>query len=256
MMETKPHEYLQSTGYRCLFECAKQEGIESLWGLVQDIKKLPSPEILLVPTIMENAKTLAKLSKKNKKVIRYLKEHAEELRKFSLYRPGVVGILESLYQDSALLDTYLKNAKRLEALGVSKVDVVSSLDSYYNKCCFYKGRYFEEKMALFGLIFRRFSERNAIIDIEKYYTDGTINAGTICTENLAVSPYDDYYRYYEIPFSVGDATFVLGVHSSGYHLGPCFQSEIKILDFGFDGSKLPTEEEIQKYEIPKQFIKN
>ena len=226
-MEIKTVEQLESTGYRCLFECVKQEGIEPVLGLVQDINDLPGKEILIRQTIMEKRNDLARLTRKNKDVIRYLKEHKEEIRRLSLEKEDVLNILKSLYANSALLDVYLENARRLEALKVSDVKFVSAFDGDYH-CGIYRD-----------------TDGN-IINIKKYYTDGNIIAG----EELLK---DELFNYSIIPFCISNSTFLLTAsNSENFHQ----YSGIQITDFAFDGSKLPTEEEIQKYEIPKTFIKN
>ncbi len=60
------------------------------------------------------------------------------------------------------------------------------------------------------------------------------------------------FRYFTIPFCCTNASFLLDV-SNAEKFYQCRNIQIK--DFSFNGNNLPTEEEIQSYEIPKEFIK-
>lgn len=95
-------------------------------------------------------------------------------------------------------------------------------------------------------IFR--NEKDKIINISKYYTDGQIRLMGQEQEK------NKLFHYSVIPFSVNSGegmSFLLRAENNenGYQ-----HRVIQIRDFGFDGTKIPTEEEIQSYEIPKEYI--
>lgn len=219
---------LESTGYRCLFECVKQEGIEPVLGLVQDIQdinKLSNLNILVQQTIMGEENDLVKMAKKNKDIIRYLENHKKEFTALSLANANVFHIIKSLSNNMTLLNRYLENAKKLEEL---KVAVVSLIDKFNNRgeCGIYK------------------DSDKRITNILKYYTDGNIIAGDEVIK-------DEMKGYSVIPFVFQNATFLLEVINKNSVL----HRAISITSFDFDGSKLPSEEEIDSYRIPEQLIK-
>ena len=228
-MEIKISEELESTVYRCLFEYIKQNGIESVFGLAQDIQSLPNREILVQQTILfDERNDLIKLAEKHKDVIDYLKKHSKELTKLSFFKEDVLNILQSLSKDISLLDTYLENAKKLEKLKVADISITSSLNNSLYNCD----------------IFR--DANGKIINIKKQYTDGKTSVRKEILEN-------EEFNYSIIPFYLTDATFMLQAKNSErlyQHRG------IQITNFSFDGNSLPTEEEIQSYEIPKRLIMN
>ncbi len=227
MMEIKTAKELESTGYRCLFECVKQKGIQPVFELMQDIQKLPDNKAILVhQAIMEDTNALTKLIEKNKKIISYFRAHQKELCRLSLLNDDVFETLQSLYSDISLLDIYLENAKKLENLKVSNIQF-ASLDEYSGYCDIYK------------------DACGNIINIHKYYTDGII----IAQKEREV---DRLFRYFTIPFCCTNASFLLNVVNAE-DFWQCRNIQIK--DFSFNGNNLPTEEEIQSYEIPKEFIK-
>lgn len=56
-MEIRTDEKLESTGYRCLFEYVRKEGIEPLMGLIDDVREVPSKNILIQQAVI-NGKTV------------------------------------------------------------------------------------------------------------------------------------------------------------------------------------------------------
>ena len=236
--EIKTSKYLASTGYRCLFECVKQEGIEPVLGLVQDINNLPAQEILISQTIMGKENDLTKLARKNQDVIRYLKGHENELIKLSFKNQNVFQTLMELSSNIALLDLYLENARKLEALKVEKI-VFGDIRSFDAN----GDRYYCEVVPKNDMELKY---------IHKCYTDGEVYPRL--TEEQANNFKWWYSGYSKIPFSItNEHTFVLKTtNKENFHQ----HREIDIVNFAFDGSKLPTEEEVQSYEIPKELVKN
>lgn len=225
-MKIRTDKNLESTGYRCLFEYVKKEGIEPIFEYVQDIYNLPKRDTLLRQVILTEEDEFTKLLKTHKEAIKYLKEHKEELRAFYLTNKNVFAILTSLSENGILLNSYLEKARRLEELKVATVRFVEEIDDKY-ECGIYRDK--NEK----------------IINIRKYYTDGEI---TVLEENLE----DEVFNYSEIPFSILNATFLLEASNNEQYYQ---HRSVYIKNFGFDGSKLPSEEELASYDIPRQLIK-
>ena len=228
-MEVKTSEELESTGFRFLFESVKQEGIEPIFKLAQDIIKLSEKNVFVLvhqALINDEKNDLTKLEEKNKDIIRYLKEHKKELSRFSFTKKGVLKTIQSLYEDMTRLDIYLENARKLEALKVSDVKFVTVGEFSYHH-----GVYRDDN--------------GNIIKIDKYYTDGDI-----ITEREVLQSKTSHYS--AIEFYIINAGFLL----EAKNLEDFYQYRgIQITDFGFNGIKLPTVEEVQNYEIPKTFIK-
>lgn len=222
---------LESTGYRCLFECVKELGIEPMMQFVEGVNNVSPTHILLRRAIMDGENDLLSLVKRNQTIIRYLRQHKKDFQFFSFTSENVYNVLTSLSKDISLLDLYIDNAKRLEALKVLKVELQDFAYPEPYDCDIYRDKY------------------GKIIVIVKYYTDGQIKAVGQEVET------DPLFHYSKIPFTIenkdNNMSFVLRTENNeqGYQ----FRS-IKIRDFGFDGTKLPSEEELQTYEIPKQLI--
>ncbi len=223
-------DILESTAYCQLFETVKKEGLEPIMNLVQDIQDISTREDLIRQTLFESECDLASFAKKHKDIIAYLKEH-RELEQLNLengnQRKHILNTLRSIQYKFSLVNLYLENARRLEALKVSRVTFVSSFANRDDFLC---------------EIYR--NETGEIIHITKQYTDGTIKPEERMEEEI--------FNYSAIPFSVTDASFVLDVTNTEIY-GSI--RNIAIRNFGFVGSKLPREEELQKYEIPYQLIK-
>lgn len=220
-MEIKTCEALESTGYRCLFECVKEQGIEPVMHFIKDVNNISSRDILLRQAIMCGKNDLLALVKRNRDIVRYLRQH--DLQGFIFTSQNVLDTLTSLSKDISLLELYLDNAKRLEELNVLGVHFEKHLYSAVKRCDIYKDK-----------------EDGKI----KYYTDGRIQSmGEISDENEC--------NYSYIPFAIenSDCSFLLeaiNTEQGQYR-------NIFIKNFGFDGTKLPSEEELQSYEVPKQF---
>ncbi len=190
----------------------------------------------------ENA--LVQLAKRNKNIIKYLKEYEKELTILSFSDENVYNTLANLLTDISLVNLYLDNAHRLEELKVSKIKFVKELKSFDAR----GDRY------ICGFIPNRSKEgiQDRIKYILKYYTDGKVFPRL--TEEQAHNYSRMCSTYNEVCFSiVSEATFVLRTENeeNGYQ-----NRSIEIMDFGFNGSKLPTIEEVQSYEIPKALIKS
>lgn len=231
-MGTKTTRPLASTGYRCLFECVKQQGIDQMLHLIQSINNISSygMDTLLNQAIINGKNDLIALVKRNSDIIKYLREHKKDLQRLDLANENVLNTLNSLSNDISLLELYLDNAKRLEELKVEQIRFENFPFYSTYECGIYR------------------NDQGKIIIINKYYTDGKIQS---VNQEYEV---DKLFHYSRIPFSIDNenTSFVLNINNdeNGYQY-----RAIEITDFGFDRSKLPTEKEMQSYEIPKYLIK-
>lgn len=237
---------LESTTYRCIFEYVKKEGVTPLIKLIEDIKNVKSRERLIYNALfLGNHDLLSLIKKSNKSTINYLREHRKEFDTFSLLNSDVLTILRKLEEDETLLNLYLGNAKKLEELKISHIEIVNfnklfGFCDYLNYVCD---------------IYR--NKEGKIIEIIKLYTDGIIE---VLSEEYIVNK---TFRHGYINFKVKNAkneaegiirpvSFLLRVENSS--LGKSYR-EIKMAGFDFDQTYLPTDEEMGKYEIPKILIK-
>lgn len=187
---------------------------------------MPRREDLLRQVILTEEDEFTKLLKTHKEAIKYLKEHKEELRAFHLTNKNVFAVLTSLSENRILLNSYLENARRLEELKIATVQFVEKFENRYN-CGIYRDK--NEK----------------IIHIQKYFTDGDIKAEEEYLKNKL-------FNNSKIPFSVSNVTFLLEATNNDKFYS---YRTVYINDFGFDGSKLPSEEELASYDIPRQLLK-
>ncbi len=224
---------LDSTGWRRLFECVKTEGIEPVINFVADIRSIPDRITLIQRATLYGKNDLVTLVEKNLDMIKYVREHKEEFDSMDFADESVFQTLDELSDDITLLKTYLENARKLEDLKVNLI-------RFENNLYFLNNRHFVVR-----------NREGKIIEITKCYTDGIIKfrGESLCNE---YNEYDDCCISV-ISTRIDDekASFVLFAHNSEKE-GPTRYINIK--DFGFDSKKLPIEEELQSYEIPKTYI--
>lgn len=230
---------LESTGYRCLLEAVKQEGIVPVTKLIQDIRSLPSKEVLVLQTIAGVGNEINTLEENNKDIIKYLKEHVNELAVLNLTDENLYKTLINLINNESLISLYLENAKRLEELKVKNIKFVKDLKSFNANGDCYRCTYAPR------------DDCKGLKYIIKYYTDANVLPRLTEEEAHAYSRMCSTSNgvYFSL---IGNATFVLKcINKDNFSQ----DRSIEIMDFGFDGSKLPTEEELQSYDIPKSLIK-
>lgn len=240
MKKVMTSESLESTGYRCLFEAIKQEGIVPVIKLIQDIRNLPSKEILVLQTIAVGGNEIDTLGEKNKDIIKYLREHIKELAMLNITDDNLYNTLINLLNNKSLISSYLDNAKRLEYLKVNMIKFVKELKSFDAN----GDRYF--------CSFTPSNNKEGFQFVSKYYTDGEVFPRITEEQARKLSNGDPINQRICFSFA-GETTFVLHTENrENFHQ----DRSIEITDFDFDGCKLPTEEEVQSYEIPKSLIKS
>lgn len=172
---------------------------------------------------------LIKINRRNRDIVKYIREHKKDMKRLRFTDKNVLTELNSLQEDNTLIELYLENARKLEDLKVSDIAFVDFFDieSY---CGIYR------------------NDEGQIIRIQKTYTDGEID------EVFEEEVKDKLFNYSKIPYRLNrkGTTFSLRAENTenGYSI-----RQIEINGFGFNGDKLPTEEEISSYEIPMQLIK-
>lgn len=220
-----------SAGYRCLFELVKEEGIEPVMNFALDVMKIPSRADLIKQATMYGKNDLLALVKRNQDIIKYVREHKEEFSSINFGNEYLIQTLSELSNNITLLTTYLENARKLEDLKITRIHLNDDLNFFAYQC-----------------VILRNKETKKIIYIEKYYTDAVIMPAI-------ETPIKDTVRCHcsvipIININDNNATFVLRALNAG---GTQSRS-IHIKNFGFDNTKLPTEEELQSYEIPKSYV--
>ncbi len=229
-MELKTSKELESSAYRCLFEYVKKEGVEPALELFKNIDDFYSDiNTLLSDSILLGKNDLIKINRRNRDIVKYIREHKKDMKRLRFTGKNVLTELNSLQEDNTLIELYLENARKLEDLKVSDIAFVDFFDieSY---CGIYR------------------NDEGQIIRIQKTYTDGEID------EVFEEEVKDKLFNYSKIPYRLNrkGTTFSLRAENTenGYSI-----RQIEINGFGFNGDKLPTEEEISSYEIPMQLIK-
>lgn len=231
-MELKTSKKLGSSGYRCLFEYVKKEGVEPALDFFEDIDNFYcGKNTLLKNSIVFGENDLIRINRRNRDIVKYIREHKKDMKNINLADVNILNELYRLQKDNTLIDLYLENAKRLEDLKVSNINFNQFPQSnYYYYCGIYRNK------------------DGQIIRIQKNYTDGKIDR--VKEEKLT----DKMFNYSEIPYILDnkETTFSLNIENTehGYSI-----RIIEIKNFGFNGDKLPTEEEISSYDIPLQLIK-
>lgn len=230
-MEIKTNKELESSGYRCLFECTEQEGIEPVIQFINDSHNfVDKTNVIFKNAILYGHHDSLSLTRKNLDIVKFIREHINDFKSFNFAGQNVLDTFSKISEDPKVLKLYLENARILEEL---KVDLISFSDfKLYNTydCDIYR------------------DSQGEITYINKYYTDGKI---IILGEEIEK---DKFLNASEINFTVEDNTMSFLLNALNTERGYSFRN-IKVRDFGFDGSKLPSEEELRSYEIPKSLIK-
>lgn len=244
-MKVITSDYLESSVYRILFEYinSNEKVVHQLIGLMEAIYALPNREFLIYQVIADRRNRLDELMEKNKEIINYFRwdeisQYKSSLITKIIMNDDVLRALKEIRNDKHLIDVYLKNAQRLEALKVENIlfgDLKKLMKEYHHYYCEIK----------------KCSDRE-LKHVRKCYTDGEVRQ--ILKEEEA-SCFDwCHVGYNFIPFDIiekKDFSFVLTCENeeNGQQ-----KRSIEIANFAFDGSKLPTEEEISSYELPKELI--
>lgn len=229
-MELKTSEDLESRAYRCLFEYVKKEGVEPALAFFKDIDDFYSDKnTLLRRSILFGKNDLIKINRRNRDIVKYIREHQKEMNRLCLTDKNILVELTSLQENSSLIDLYLENAKRLEDLKVLDIAFVDFFDSE-TYCEVYRDK------------------DGQIIRIQKKYTDGKISE--VFEEILK----DKLFNYSKIPYRLNRSETTFSLSAENTEQGHSIR-QIEIKDFGFNGDKLPTEEEISSYDIPLQLIR-
>lgn len=236
-MELKTSKELRSSGYRCLFEYVKKEGVEPALDFFEDIDNFYcGKNTLLKNSIVFGENDLIRINRRNRDIVKYIREHKKDMKNINLADVNILNELYRLQKDNTLIDLYLENAKRLEDLKVSNINFNQFPQSnYYYYCGIYRNK------------------DGQIIRIQKNYIDGKINV--IKEERLIEKIYGLYlYDFSEIPYIVDNEIMTFCLRAENTERGYSIRN-IEIKNFGFNGDKLPTEEEISSYDIPLQLIK-
>lgn len=156
-MEIRTNIELESSGYRCLFDYIKKEGVEPTIEFFEHINQVPSDnKILIKQAILEGKNDLSMIVRNNKNITKFLKEHKKDMQKLDLTNPNIKKALARLKENNTLIDLYLENAKRLEDLKVEEVEIEDfQIRDVYNT-----------------MMYRTTDGRILILD--NYFTDGVI----------------------------------------------------------------------------------
>ncbi len=231
-MELKTNPELESSAYRCLFEYVKKEGVEPALEFFKDIDDFYSDKnTLLRNSIFLGRNDLIKINRRNRDIVKYIREHKKDMRRLRFTDKNVLTELTSLQENNALIDLYLENARRLEDLKVSDIAFVDFFD-YENYCGVYRNK------------------DGQIIRIQKKYTDNKIVE--VFEEELEDKLFSVSFSKILYRQNREEATFSLSIENTEDEYSI---RQVEIKDFGFNGEKLPSEEEISSYDIPMQLIK-
>ena len=245
-MEVRTSDYLESSIYRILFEYinSDEKVVHQLIGLMSDIYALPNREFLIYQIMADRRNRLDELMEKNKEVMDSFRwdeigQYKSPLITKLIMNDDVLRILKEIRDDKKLIDIYLKNVQKLEALKVDRIvfgDLKKLMKEYHHYYCEIKKRNDRE-----------------LKSVRKCYTDGMVKQ--VLTEEEATCFDWCHVGYNFIPFDIykdRDFSFVLTClnEENGHQ-----KRTIEIANFNFDASKLPTEEEISIYELHKELIK-
>lgn len=223
-------EQLESTHFRILFELAKQEGPESLQNLLKDLEKLESLKLLGHTAIFTGKHPTLSLISRNKSAIKFLRERKNELIGINFLNFNIISAVNQLTKNPSLLDIYLENSRLLESYKIGNINMASTESGLYE---------FDTPLELFR------DKKRRIEEIVKYYTDGEFICYPLAySRQLTKKTYELYKPELnrEIP-----ATWILRTinRSTGNQYRTIYLESLT-----FDKTKLPTEEELQSYELP------
>ena len=213
-------EYKESTGYKRIFECAKNEGIEETLNLFNQMEELKRLDLLTSAVIGGIHHTLS-LVKTNKRVIQFLREYKRDIRSIISNHDIITNALKLASDNPALLASYIENMRMLEELKVDRVEITKLrelLNRYY---------YFE---------ICRISQKHAKVT-RKYYTDGKFDFDD---EKVVLDGCEARWLFELSSGPKNTPTFLLSVDRTS----KLENRIIEITGFDFNRKYLPTEEEL------------
>lgn len=218
------NEYNEGAGYKRIFECAKNEGIEETLNLFRQMEELQKIDLTRWAIIGGVHHTLS-LTKKYKGVIKYLREYKKDLQSIIFSNENLIKSLEIAKNNPKILETYIENMRMLEELKIDRVEIVelrNLLNRYY---------YLE---------IHRLSQTRAKVT-QKYYTDGKIE---LDDHNTKINEHI-IRRLFEISNKSTEeqTTFLINVSNNNHR-------NIEITGFDFNSEYLPSEEELSSCDIP------
>lgn len=277
-------------GYACLFEYMKKEGIESVLNFARDIFLLSENRNIIINAYCHTYNAMNKASinnhgnheisfsqfeNKHKDIIKYLKEHSDEMVDLDITDESFLKIinevgksLNAVPEKSHMLEIYAENARLLDNLRIRYINYLSLEKNFYlfnikrlsstdNAYVFDFRTTEEDYPKLYHSNYRL---------LDKCFTDG----------NTSVFEATSFRNYFDSSSVVKrikksfssrfpDKSGIIGstkilIESPKFIIcslnrpSKLEQRIAFIKDFGFDGNKLPTEEEIRE-EIPRKLVK-
>lgn len=219
-------EYKESTGYKRIFECAKNNGIEetlNLFSQMEELKKLD----LVTSAVLGGIHQTLSLVRNNKGVIQFLREYKRDIRSIISNYEIITNALEIANNNPTLLESYIENMRMLEELKVDRVEIrkiKELLNRYY---------YFE---------MCRLSQTRVRVT-KKYYTDGKFD---FYDEEVVLDGCKTRWLFELSSGPKNTPTYLLNVDRRK----SLENRTIEITGFDFNGKSLPTEEELSSNEIP------
>ncbi len=219
-------EYKESTGYKRIFECAKNNGIEETLNLFSQMEELKRLDLVTSAVLGGIHETLS-LVKNKKGVIQFLRKYKLDIRSIFSNYEIITNALKLANNNPRILETYIENMRMLEELKVDRVEITKLrelLNRYY---------YFE---------MCRLSQTRAMIT-RKYYTDGQFD---FHDRNAKINGCEVRWLFELSNGPKSTPTYLLNVDRRK----SLENRTIEITGFDFNGKSLPTEEELSSNEIP------
>ena len=219
-------EYKESTGYKRIFECAKNEGIEETLNLFNQMEELKRLDLVTSAVLGGIHQTLS-LVRNNKGVIQFLREYKRDIRSIISNYEIITNALELANDNPRILETYIENMRILEELKVDRVEI-RKLKELLN-------RYYYFEMC-------RLSQTRVRVT-KKYYTDGKFDFDD---EKVVLDGCKARWLFELSSGPKNTPTYLLNVDRRK----SLENRTIEITGFDFNRKSLPTEEELSSYEIP------
>lgn len=217
MIEEENKEHNESKGYRLLFEFIERYGIEQILNFFKELNDYTYLNAKIIDRLCNNSN----LPESNKSLVKYLILHKKDLER--IYIKSLKQFVHDLKCNPHIITTYIENARKLERLKISEIDLVSESSllkrTYY--CSYYK-------------------DKGKLTSLYKSYTDGTI----VTRDRVITSSQGT------VKFKIEkEPTFLLNCDIRNNHWLPYFR-HIQITSFDFNSKYLPTEEELNSHDIP------
>lgn len=220
---------LDSRTYRKIFEFIKENGIEPLIVLINNISIIDSNSLIEDSIFLGKHRTLS-LTKNNKELVEFLRTFDGNFLHIPITDQRFINFVLYTYDCIAFLDQFIENARLLEDLKICQIDFLNPRD-------FFEKQYTTQ-------IWR--NHKGIVTDSRKHYSDQDIIYSEVKDDPLFGDGSEEYVVKFKDHNNYPNWLIEVESHSNGFQF-----RYMDICDFVFNPIYLPTNNELNSFDEPK-----